>query len=81
MSSIEKATKDPAAANAYAPEQDSKLPMHQESANQPAWRMRLWEEVDSKQTTWMMVWACFLTGFTSAVSFTVSCRPKDKLSR
>lgn len=34
------------------------------------WREKLYGEVDSKQATPAMVWACFLTGFTSAVSFT-----------
>lgn len=35
-------------------------------------------EVDAKMCTSVMVYACFLTGFTSAVTFTVSNKVTDR---
>lgn len=42
--------------------------------------LRLREEVDPKQCQWVSVYACFLTGFTSAISFTVR-RPRFRCPR
>ncbi|KAH8082362.1 hypothetical protein HD553DRAFT_343756 [Filobasidium floriforme] len=45
------------------------LPTQNDHRNRATWRDKLWAEVDTKRTTTSMVWACFLTGLTSAVSF------------
>lgn len=53
---------------------DDILPSHN-APSKPNWLLaRLSGNVDPNQCQWISVYACLLTGYTSAVSFTVSLR-------
>jgi hypothetical protein len=60
---------------------ESWLPTQNNHRIRVTWKDKLWGEVDTKRTTTSMVWACFLTGLTSAVSFSVSGSSNDYITR